>query len=62
VLDDETIEEPFTVGDQTDLTILPTLDVGDDTATVVTSAAPDFEDPWGDLAVVTHVAGATRTL
>lgn len=60
--DDETIEEPFTIGDETDLTVVPHLEVGDESATILTSAAPDLDVPWGDLAVVTHVAGATREL
>jgi hypothetical protein len=62
VPDDETIEEPFTIGDETDLTIVSDLDVGDESATIVTSAAPELDVPWGDIAVVTSVAGSTRAL
>lgn len=59
MLDDETIEELFAIGDETDLLTVPdqaALDVGDDT--VVTSAAPhDAEDPWADQAIVAFASG-----
>jgi hypothetical protein len=61
VLDDETIEEYFAIGDDTDLLTLPdvrALDIGDETATIVTSAAPpDHDDPWADQAIVAFAAG-----
>jgi hypothetical protein len=60
VLDDETIEEYFAIGDETDLLTVPdlaALDVGDDTSTVITSAAPPHEDPWADQSMVAFAAG-----
>ena len=61
MLDDETIEEYFAIGDETDLMTLPdvrALDVGDETATILTSAAPpDLDDPWADQAIVAFASG-----
>ena len=59
-MDDETIED-FFASEETELLTLPdnaALDVGDDTATIVTSAAPpDADDPWADQAIVAFAAG-----